>query len=131
MVTVPGNLAAIRSTYEGPSVDNGARLGALLAVDVEWTEAAGFPYGGIYRGLDAVSAGVFARLGSEWEGYRAVPDAYHDAGDTIIVTGVYHGTYRTTGRAMQASFAHVWTLRAGKIVRFVQYVDSAKVREAM
>ena len=125
------NLAAVRSTYEGSSVENGARLGALLDPDVEWIEAAGFPYGGTYRGPDAVRAGVFARLGSEWDQYRAVADAFYDAGDTIVVTGTYHGTYVATGRGMQASFAHVWTVRVGKIVRFEQYVDSAKVREAM
>ncbi len=125
------NLNIVRSTYVGSSEENGARLQQVLAPDVEWVEAAGFPYGGVYRGPDAVAAGVFARLGGEWEGYRAVPDAYFDAADTIVVTGTYHGTYRGTGRSMQAAFAHVWTLRMGKVVRFVQYVDSAKVLEAM
>jgi ketosteroid isomerase-like protein len=32
---------------------------------------------------------------------------------------------------MSAAFAHVWTLRNGKAIRFRQYVDSALVQAAM
>ena len=55
----------------------------------------------------------------------------YDAGDNVIAQGFYHGTYRATGKSFSASFAHIYTLRAGKIVKFVQIVDSAKVLEAM
>jgi uncharacterized protein len=121
------NLELIKSTYVlGP-----AALIAALAPDVEWTEAAGFPYGGTYRGLDEIAQNVFARLGSEWEGFKADVENLHDAGDTIIATGFYRGTYRKTNRPMEASFAHVFTVTDGKIVRFVQYVDSRKVWEAI
>jgi ketosteroid isomerase-like protein len=121
------NLELIKSTYLlGP-----AALIPALAPDVEWTEAAGFPYGGTYRGVDEIVQNVFARLGSEWEGFKADVENFHDAGDVIIATGFYRGTYRKTNRPMEASFAHVLTLKDGKIVRFVQYVDSRKVWEAI
>jgi ketosteroid isomerase-like protein len=121
------NLEIVRNTYgSGPPA-----FLAVLAPDVEWTEAAGFPYAGTYRGADEIVKNVFARLGSEWEGFKADVDQWHDAGDTIIATGFYRGTYRKTNRPMEASFAHVLTLKDGKIVRFVQYVDSKKVWDAM
>ncbi len=121
------NLEIVKKTYElGPPA-----LLAALAPDVEWTEAAGFPYAGTYRGSDEIVGNVFARLGSEWEAFKADVDKLYDAGDTIIATGLYRGTYRKTNRPMESSFAHVLTLRDGKIVRFVQYVDSKKVWEAM
>ncbi len=69
--------------------------------------------------------------GSEWQGYRADVDHFYDAGDNVIAQGFYHGTYRATGKSFSASFAHIYTLRGGKIVKFVQIVDSAKVLEAM
>jgi ketosteroid isomerase-like protein len=56
---------------------------------------------------------------------------FYDAGGKIIATGFYRGTYRKTNLPMEASFAHVFTLEDGKIVRFVQYVDSRKVWEAI
>lgn len=106
-------------------------LFAALSRDVEWTETAGFPYGGTYRGTDEVVKNVFSRLGSEWEGFKAEADHIYDAGDTVIATGFYSGTFRATGRSMKASFAHVLTLRDGKVVRFVQYADSKLVWDAM
>lgn len=76
-------------------------------------------------------ANVFSRLGSEWNGFTVETDAFHDAGDTIIMTGVYKGVYKATGKPMEAAVAHVLTVRDGKIVKFVQYVDSRKVWDAM
>ncbi|UTH73666.1 nuclear transport factor 2 family protein [Chromobacterium sp. IIBBL 290-4] len=125
------NLEIVRATYEGSSEDNGRNLLAALAPDAEWTEAAGFPYAGTFVGPQAIVENVFKRLGSEWEGYRAAVDSYYDAGDNVIAQGFYHGKYLATGKAFTASFAHVYTLKAGKIVKFVQIVDSAKVWEAM
>lgn len=42
----------------------------------------------------------------------------------------YAGTYRRTGKAMTASFAHLYHLKDCKIVRMEQYVDSHQVRQA-
>ena len=121
------NLEIARHVYSaGPEALFGA-----LSPDVEWTETAGFPYGGTYRGIDEVVRNVFSRLGSEWEGFKAEPDHIYDAGDTVIATGYYSGLYRATGRPMKASFAHVLTLKDGKIVRFIQYADSKLVWDAM
>jgi hypothetical protein len=35
---------------------------------VDWHLAEGYPYGGTYVGPDAIANGVFAKLGSEWDG---------------------------------------------------------------
>ena len=103
----------------------------FLTPDSEWTEAEGFPYGGTYRGPRAVLEGVFMRLGSEWNGFAAVPDEFIDGGDTIVALGKYSGTYKKTGKSFQANFAHVWKLKDGKAVRFVQYVDTLLVHRAL
>jgi uncharacterized protein len=60
------NLDLIRATYEGASEQNGQNLLAVLAPDATWTEAEGFPYAGTYVGPDAIIAGVFSRLATEW-----------------------------------------------------------------
>ena len=128
---MPSNLDLIRSTYEGPSEENGKHLLAALAPDAEWVEAAGFPYAGTYVGPDAIIANVFQRLATEWIGYRAEVASYLEAGDQVVAFGFYSGTYKATGRSMRASFAHRYTLKAGKIVRMVQYVDSHMVQQAL
>ncbi|PGB88527.1 DUF4440 domain-containing protein [Bacillus pseudomycoides] len=127
------NLEIIRSTYEGPSSSNAKHLLEALSEKVEWTEAAGFPYGGTYIGVEAVMENVFSRLGSEWNDYKASVNMYHEVEgkDVIIAEGVYSGIYKETGKAFEAGFVHVWQLENGKIVKFKQYVDSHVVREAM
>lgn len=125
------NLDLIRATYEGSSEENGRNLMAVLHPEVEWTEAEGFPYAGTYVGVDALMAGVFARLGSEWIGYRADVHTYLADGDRAAAFGVYSGTYKATGKSMRAAFAHLYEVRDGKIRRMTQYVDTVMVAKAV
>ncbi len=125
------NLELIRSTYEGTSADNGRNLRAVLSPDVEWTEAEGFPYAGTYVGPEAVIAGVFHRLQTEWTGYRAQVHTYLADGDRVAACGVYSGTYNATGKSMTSPFAHLYQLKDGKIMRMAQYVDTVLVSRAL
>jgi uncharacterized protein len=105
-------------------------LGAL-ASDIEWTEAAGFPYGGTYVGPNAVLENVFMKIGAEWEGFSAVPFQLVDGGNTIVALGNYSGKYLKTGKSMTVPFVHVWDFENGKIVKFVQHTDTLKVAEVL
>ena len=125
------NLDLIRATYEGSSEENGRNLRAVLSPDTAWTEAEGFPYAGTYVGPEAILAGVFARLATEWTGYRADVDTYLEDGDRVAAFGVYSGTYRATGKSMRAAFAHLYEVKEGKIVRMQQYVDTHMVQQAL
>lgn len=126
-----GNLEIIRATYEGSSEENGRHLLAALAAEATWTEAAGFPYAGTYVGAEAIIANVFRRLAMEWMDYRAEVHTYLADGDRVAAFGAYSGTYKATGKAIRATFAHLYRLKDGKIVSMEQYVDSAIVRQAM
>ena len=125
------NLDTLRSTYEGVSSENVTRLLAVLAPDARWTEAEGFPYAGTYVGAEAIIAHVFQRLATEWIDYRAEAHHYLEQGQQIVAFGVYSGVCKATGRAMRASFAHLYTFSDGKIASMVQYVDSHLVQQAM
>ena len=125
------NLELVRATYEGTSEENGRNLLAALAPDAEWTEAAGFPYAGTYKGPENIIAGVFHRLATEWTGYSAKVHTFLEDGDRVAAFGVYSGTYNPTGKSFSASFAHLYQVKDGKIVSMEQYVDSAMVRAAM
>lgn len=125
------NLNKIKALYEAFGKGDIPSVLDILSRDIEWTEAEGFPYGGTYQGHKAVLEGVFMRLGSEWNGFAAVPHEFIDGGETIVALGKYSGTYKKTGKSFQAEFAHVWNLRDGKAVRFVQYVDTLLVHRAL
>lgn len=125
------NLDIIRATYEGSPEENGRHLLAALAPDARWTEAAGFPYAGTYVGAEQILAGVFQRIGAEWEGFSAKVHTYLADGDRVAAFGIYSGTYRKTGKAMTASFSHLCRLKDGKILSMEQCVDSHPVQQAL
>lgn len=131
MTDTQQNTAVVQRLYAGFATGDVEAVLAEMAPDIEWTEAEGYPYAGVYAGPDAIVAGVFARLATEWQDYEAKPDSYVAQGDRVVALGHYSGRYLETGKAFRAPFAHVWTLRDGKLVRFVQYTDTAVVMKAL
>jgi ketosteroid isomerase-like protein len=125
------NLNSIKAVYNAFATGDIPTVLGVFSRDIAWTEAEGFPYAGTYHGPKAVLEGVFMRLGSEWEGFAAVPDEFIDAGDTVVVLGKYSGKYKKTGKSFQANFAHVWKMQDGKAAQFIQYVDTLLVHRAL
>lgn len=125
------NKDLIRGVYAAFGVGDIAAVLSVLAPQARWTEAAGFPYAGTYVGADAVLQGVFMRIGQDWDGFAAVPSEYVAEGDTVVALGEYSGRNKATGRSFVAPFVHVWKMRDGKAVSFVQHVDTVLVQRAI
>lgn len=125
------NIDSIKQVYQAFAEGDVPTVLGALSPEIDWTEAEGFPYAGTYHGPRAVLEGVFMRLGSEWNGFAAIPDEFIDGGDTVVVLGKYSGTYKKTGKSFQANFAHVWKMQDGKAIRFIQYVDTLLVHRAL
>jgi hypothetical protein len=125
------NVATLRAVYEAFAAGDIPKVLAPLAPDAEWILAAGGPYAGTFRGPQAVAEGVFARIGADWPGFVVEPEEFIGAGDAVAVLATYRGTYRPTGRSMQARVVHVWHFRAGRAVRFEQVADTAMLNSAL
>jgi ketosteroid isomerase-like protein len=127
------SVQVVRGVYEALARGDIPAAVAAMSPDIVWNEAENFPYadGNPYVGPDAVLAGVFARLGSEWDGFAVIPETFHDAGETVIVRGRYAGVYKATGKRIDAQFAHVWGVKGGKAASFQQHVDTLQVARAM
>lgn len=104
---------------------------AAFASNIRWTEAEGFPYGGTYVGPDAILQNVFARLGSEWDGFAAAPHEFIANNDTVVALGEYSGTYKATGKSFKTPFAHVWKFDGDRVISFRQHTDTAVVQRAL
>jgi ketosteroid isomerase-like protein len=125
------NLQRIEELYAAFAKGDVPAVLAALDPAIEWTEAEGFPYGGTYIGHAAVLGGVFMKLGTEWDGFSAVPREFVSEADTVVALGEYSGTYKATGKAFRAPFVHVWKFRSGAAVSFHQHTDTAIVQAAL
>jgi ketosteroid isomerase-like protein len=125
------NIDIVRAHYAASARGDIAAMMAHVSPQVRWTEMAGFPCAGTWVGPQAVAENVFAVLGRDWLGYRFELQSLIDGGEHIVGLGSYHGTYRATGKAMQARVAHIWRLEGGKVVAFEQFTDTLLVRQAM
>jgi ketosteroid isomerase-like protein len=123
------NKEIIQDLYQSFAVGDIEAVTAAFADDIEWTEADGFPLGGVYVGPQSVVQNVFMRLGEFSDNWGVEVDRYIADGDTVVADGKYTWNHKETGEACEVRMAHVWTLADGKATKFLQHVDSARVRE--
>src|SRR3954466_5220121 len=121
----------VRRQYLASARGDLEALRATLADDVEWTEMAGFPLAGTYRTPDGVTTNVMEALGRDWDNWIAHDDTYIADGEDVAVLARYTATNKATGADIDVRVAHHFVVRGGRIVRFEQFVDTAKVRDAM
>lgn len=115
--------------YEAFAAGDGAALGELIG-DAHWVEASGGPYGGTYRGLGEIIANVFGPIGRDVEEFSAVPDEILPVGDNrAIGLGFYRGT--TAAGPLETRFAHLATVKDGKVTHFEQFTDTHEWRQAV
>ena len=105
-------------------------LGAMTD-DIEWNEAEGMPYGGVYRGGDSVAQNVFGPITEDIPDFAVTPEEYFEAGGRVAVVTRYTGTGKATGKTLDLPVVHVWDVRNGKIARFRQFADTVKFREVV
>jgi ketosteroid isomerase-like protein len=107
-----------------------AVLGSF-ADDIEWVEAEGMPYGGVYRGGEAIAQNVFGPITTDIDGFALVLEEVLDSGGTVAAILRYTGTGKATGEALDVPAVHVWDVRDGKLARFRQYIDTVKYAEVV
>ena len=121
-----GNLELVQRSYEAFARDDLDAVLADMHPEIEWHQAQGLPHGGFYRGIDEVRRNIFDPLDEEWwDEFTAEPDQFLDAGSEIVVLGRYRGVAKQTGKELDVPFVHVWSVEAGKAVRFRQFLDTA------
>jgi ketosteroid isomerase-like protein len=70
----------------------------------------------LYRGHDGFRA-LFRNIDALFEDLRWEPVEYIDAGDNLIVMTRTFGRGRRSGVEVEATVAHLWTIRDGKAFR--------------
>ncbi len=122
-----GNAEIVQSFYEAVGRGDLPAGLALLTPDCAWTEMEGLADAGTFHGPDEVRDTIFVRIGSEWDGFALAVDEVLEAGETVVGVGTYSGTFKATGRSMQARVVHVFRVREGRITAFEQFADTLRI----
>jgi uncharacterized protein len=117
----------IRSFYDKLASGDAPGALGLMAPDIEWITM--WHYKVIGRGPAAVAEGLFKPMIAEWSSFALVPTEFIAEANNVVSLGRFTGVHGTTGKPVEAAYAHVWTLRDGKITRFRQYIDTLAIAE--
>jgi uncharacterized protein len=129
------NVKLVKDAYDCFGRGDIPTLLGMMDPAIEWREAEGNPYqpsGQPFKGPDAIVQNLFVKIGPDFGGTFVVhPERFHDAGDTIVVEGRYTGTFKATGKKLNAQVCHVFKIRDGKLASFQQFVDTAQLQDVM
>jgi len=125
-MTTPTDI--IRSFYDKLASGDAPGALGLMAPDIEWITMWHYKVDG--SGPERVAEGLFKPLMAEWSSFSLVPTEFITEGDTVVSLGDFTGVHGATAKKADARYAHVWTVKGGKITRFRQYIDTLAVAEA-
>ena len=120
------NADVVQETYEAVGRGDIPVVLDLLTDDVEWTlqGPSAIPFAGTRRGREGV-AEFFSLVGENLEFQQFEPHEFVAQGDTVTVLGYERSLIKPTGRTLEQEWAHVYTLRDGKIAKFRAFEDTA------
>ena len=119
------NLEVIRVFFGALEREDFPAALRLFDPEVEWSTAEGD-----YRGLLGVTDS-FAEWMEPWDEHKIEAEEFVECGDDQVLATI-HLTARGehTGMEVDQHFFQVYTLRDGKIIRMVEYLDRARALEA-
>lgn len=126
------NADIVNRAYEAFNRKDFAGLRGLVAENCSWNAPgpADIPWAGHYEGPDQVEA--YARKLSDAVHFQSFePKDFLEQGDTVVVCGAEKAVVNSTGKDYVNLFAHVFTLKNGKITFFQEYADTADIERAL
>lgn len=107
-------------------------LADVMAADFVWdmSKFRGWPEQPLYEGIEGARRFI-ADWRNAWDDWQLEVEAFHDAGEKVVVVTRQRGRSKTTGMAVDMHFAQVFTLREGQQTRMVMYADPSEALEAV
>ena len=120
------NTDVVQRTYEAVNRGDIRAVLDLLTDDVEWTlqGPSAISFAGTRHGREG-AAEFFALVGDTLEFNQFEPRRFVAQGDSVVVEGYEDSVVKPTGRTLRQEWAHIYTLRDGKIAKFRAFEDTA------
>ena len=125
------NTKLVQQVYDNFKSGDIEALFKLLSDDIEWQlpEIENVPFAGRWRGHEQMGQ-FFDSLVDSQEVQHFDPREFITKADKVVALGHYSWRVKSTGREFGGDFAHVFTVRGGKVVRFHEYMDTAAAAAA-
>jgi len=125
------NVALVESLYDAFRRGDLPFILDHLTEDVEWTleGPAIIPYSGKRKGIGQVKE-FFESLASTQANRKLSMGHIMAQGDHVSSLGRYSATVVATGRSFDSAAGHFFTVRDGKVSRFLDLVDTAAMADA-
>jgi ketosteroid isomerase-like protein len=125
------NTRVVQQAYENFKSGNIQALLDLFSEDIQWhlPEMENVPFAGRRQGREQVRQ-FFANLADSQEVKHFELKEFIAQGDKVVALGYYLWRVKPTGREFAADWAHVWTVRDGKLKSLHEYTDTAAASSA-
>jgi hypothetical protein len=122
------NVELVQGIYAAFGRGDIAAIIAALDPDIDWETigpSAGYPVFGPRKGIGAVKE-FFQQVAENEEFSEFAPQDFSQSGDKVIVLGRYTMKLKKTGKLVSCSWAHIFTVRNGKVTTFREHTDTAQ-----
>jgi hypothetical protein len=126
-MTEPENVQAVQGLYTAFQRGDFSTFLNMLDDKVEWFVPGPqqiLPWAGLRQGREQVDQ-FFAEYAQTAEILQFEPREFIGQGEKVVVLGYRRDHVKATNRIFESEWAQVYTLRAGKIVSFRGYYDTA------
>jgi ketosteroid isomerase-like protein len=122
------NLDVVRRGYEAFGHGDMDTLLSLFDEQITWISPGpqDLPTSGRRTGRQQVTE-FFSALSDVLEIQRFEPKQFIAQGDQVVVLGEDTSRVKATDKVIEGEWAHVFTLRDGKVVCFQEYIDTAEL----
>ena len=111
---------ALRRGDEALNCGEVSEVLALLDPEIEWDAGERGPHAGVHRGRESFEGFLRSWLDA-FEAFRVEPLEVIERGDSLIAVVRQSGQGQGSGVAVTIEIAHVWTIRAGRAIRWQSF----------
>jgi uncharacterized protein len=124
------NVEVLRNAYEALNDGDVERALAVLDEDAEWSEHSDLPEAGTYRGRDAIRTFLESFLES-WQDFDQELEELITGGPCVLIMLRSRQRGKGSGIAVEAQYAHLWTMEDGRGVRVDAYFHREEALRAL
>jgi ketosteroid isomerase-like protein len=121
----------VRQCYDAFTAGDMQRLMSFMDPGITWElpDVPGVPFSGKRQGREQVAE--FFQMVNEKQAVREfAPQEFVAQGDRVVALGHYAWTVKENGAGFESDWAHIFTVRDGKVTAFREFLDSHEAARA-